>query len=68
MFIASFDNAYLSKITKDEKGNYDAELHKIICKNKSSVEISVSDIEDIILLDNWHTLISSVLERENRVS
>ncbi|MCJ7691213.1 MAG: hypothetical protein MUO60_18135 [Clostridiaceae bacterium] len=68
MFIASFDSAYLSKITKDEKGNFDAEFHKIICKNKSSVEISVSDIEDIILLDNWHTLISSVLERKNSVS
>ncbi|MEK6265265.1 MAG: hypothetical protein N2B06_10945 [Clostridium sp.] len=66
--IASFDSAYLSKITKDEKGNYDAELHKIICENKSSVEISVSDIEDIVLLDNWHNLISSVLESENSVS
>lgn len=68
MFIASFDSAYLSKITKDEEGNYDAELHKIVCTNKSSGEISVSDIEDIILLDNWHTLISSILEGENSVA
>ena len=65
---ASFDNAYLSKITKDEQGNFDAELHKIVCKNKNSQEISVNDIDDIIIIDNFHTLISSILERENRVS
>ena len=68
MFIASFDGAYLSKITKDKQGNYDAELHKIVCKNKSNKEISVSDIEDIIILDNWYSLILGILERENRAS
>ncbi|MGH4122222.1 MAG: hypothetical protein ACREV6_04705 [Clostridium sp.] len=65
--ITSFDNAYLSKITKDKQGNYDAELHKIVCNNKSNQEISLSDIEDIILLENWYTLVTSILERENRV-
>ncbi|MBU3146005.1 hypothetical protein [Clostridium sp. CF012] len=64
--IASFDNAYLSKITKDKQGNYDAELHKIVCKNTSNKEISASDIEDVVVLDSWHTLVSSILERENR--
>ena len=63
----TFDNAYLSKITKDKRGNYDAELHKIVCKNKSNQEISVNDIEDIIILENWHVLVSGILERENRV-
>lgn len=68
-FIAAFDNAYLSKITKaKEGGGYDAELHRIVCKNKSNQEISASDIEDVALIDNWHTLVSSILERENKVS
>ena len=66
--VASFDNAYLSKITKDEQGNYDAELHKIVCENKSNQEISTNDIEDVCIIDNWHTLVSSILEREDRVS
>ncbi|WP_291635678.1 hypothetical protein [Clostridium sp.] len=66
--IAFLDNAYLSKITKDKQGFYDAELHKIICKNKSNQEISVSDIEDVIILDNFHTLVSSILERKNKLS
>ncbi|MBZ9607299.1 hypothetical protein G9F73_005595 [Clostridium estertheticum] len=64
---SSFDNAYLSKITKDKKGNYDAELHKIVCKNKSNQEISANDIEDIIILENWNILVSGILERQNRV-
>ena len=59
--IASLDNVYLSKITKDKQGFHDAELHKIICKSKSNQEISVSDIEDVIILDNFHTLVSSIL-------
>jgi len=67
-FIASFDSAYLSKITKDKQGNYDAELHKIICNNKSNQEISVTDIEDVVILDNWHASVSSILETENIVS
>ncbi|MGH4138231.1 hypothetical protein [Clostridium sp.] len=67
-FIASFDNAYLSKITKDKQGNYDAELHKIICNNKSNQEISVTDIEDVVILDNWHDSILSILKTENIVS
>ena len=65
---ASFDNAYLSKITKDKQGNFDAELHKIVCKNKNNQEISVNDIDDIIIIDNFHPLISSILERENKAS
>ncbi|MGK0466873.1 hypothetical protein [Clostridium sp.] len=62
--IASIDNAYLSKITKDKQGYYDAELHKIVCKNQNIEEISVSDIDDIVILDNFHTIISSILERK----
>ncbi|QEK11608.1 hypothetical protein FQB35_04100 [Crassaminicella thermophila] len=67
-FIEAFDNAYLSKITKTREGNYDAELHKILCKNKSNEEIDVSDIEDIIIIDNWYNVISNILESENKVS
>ena len=60
--IAAFDNAYLSRITKDKQGYYDAELHKIVCKNKNIEEISVSDIDDIVILDDFHTIISNILE------
>ncbi|APC39991.1 hypothetical protein [Clostridium estertheticum] len=56
--VVSFDNVYLSKITKDRQGNYDAELHKIICRNKTNREISVNDIEDIVIIDEWHSLVS----------
>ncbi len=56
--VVSFDNVYLSKITKDRQGNYDAELHKIICRNKTNREISVNDIEDIVIMDEWHSLVS----------
>ncbi|MCB2358655.1 hypothetical protein [Clostridium estertheticum] len=49
---------YLSKITKDRQGNYDAELHKIICRNKTNREISVNDIEDIVIREEWHSLFS----------
>ncbi|MBX4261271.1 hypothetical protein KTC96_06720 [Clostridium estertheticum] len=49
---------YLSKITKDRQGNYDSELHKIICRNKTNREIAVNDIEDIIIIDEWHSLVS----------
>ncbi|MCB2357364.1 hypothetical protein [Clostridium estertheticum] len=56
--VVSFNNVYLSKITKDRQGNYDAELHKIICRNKTNREISVNDIEDIIIIDEWHSLVS----------
>jgi len=62
----SFDNTYLSKITKDKHGIHDSELHKIICKSNSRGEISENDIEDIVILDNWHSLISSTLEKENK--
>jgi len=65
---ASFDNAYLSKITKDKQGNYDTELHKIVCLNKCNQEISANDIEDIIILDSWHSLVRSVFERDNIIS
>ncbi|MBX4263017.1 hypothetical protein [Clostridium estertheticum] len=56
--VVSFNNVYLSKITKDRQGNYDAELHKIICRNKTNREISVNDIEDIVIIDEWHSLVS----------
>jgi len=64
----SFDNAYLSKITKDKQGNFDAELHKIVCKNKSNQELSENDIEDIVIVENWHSLLASALKSENNVS
>jgi len=64
----SFDNAYLSKITKDKQGNYDTELHKIVCLNKSNQEISANDIDDIVILDSWHSLVWSVFERDNIIS
>ncbi|MGH4137711.1 hypothetical protein [Clostridium sp.] len=67
-FIAYFDSAFLSKITKDKQGNYDAELHKIICNNKSNQEIAVTDIEDVVILDNWHDSVSSIFLNENIVS
>jgi hypothetical protein len=64
--IASFDSAYLSKITKDNEGNNDAELHKIICKNAINKEITTSDIEDVIILENYHTIIPSILKEDCR--
>ena len=67
-FIESFDNAYLSKITKDKSGNFDAELHKIVCRNKSSQEIDPSDIEDIKIIESWYDLIYGILERQNRIT
>lgn len=68
-FIESFDNAFLSKITKDSDGNFDAELHRIMCRNKNSQEITTSDIEDIGMVEGgWHTLISGILDREYRLS
>jgi len=30
-------------------------------------EISASDIEDVVVLDSWYTLVSSIVERENSV-
>ncbi|MBU3180704.1 hypothetical protein [Clostridium psychrophilum] len=62
---ATLDNIYLSTITKDKNGNHDAELHKIIYKNRSNQEISVNDIEDIEMLDNWHSLVTNILENKN---
>lgn len=63
---SAFDNAYLSKITKDKHGNYDAEIHKIVCKNSSNKEILANDIEDIIILENWNTSVSNSLNQEAR--
>ncbi|MBU3112674.1 hypothetical protein [Clostridium lacusfryxellense] len=63
----TFDNAYLSKITKDKQGEYDAEIHKIVCKNKNNQEISANDIDDIIIVENPYTCISSILDRKTRV-
>ena len=67
-FIEAFDNAYLSKITKLKNGDFDTELHQIICKGNSDEMIEATDIEDIAVTDSWYDLLKQILERENKVS
>ena len=67
-FIAAFDNAYLSKITKLKNGEFDTELHRIICKSNSDEVIEATDIDDIAVTDSWYDLLKQILERENKVS
>lgn len=67
-FISAFDNAYLSKITKLRNGEFDTELHRIICRCKSDEMIESTDIEDIKIAESWYDLLSQILERENKVS
>ncbi|SCY26657.1 hypothetical protein [Alkaliphilus peptidifermentans] len=67
-FIAAFDNAYLSKITKLKSGEFDTELHRIICKGKNDEMIETTDIDDIAVTNSWYDLLKQILERENKVS
>lgn len=67
-FIESFDNAFLSKVTKLKDGTFDPELHRIICRNKSNQEISNSDIEDIKIQNSWYDLVSGILESQSGIS
>lgn len=67
-FIECFDNAFLSKVTKLKDGSFDAELHKIVCNNKSNQEISRSDIEDIKIQNSWFDVVSGILERQSGIS
>ena len=67
-FIESFDNAFLSKVTKGVDGSFDPELHRIICQNKNNQEISKSDIEDIKAMESWYDLVSGILERQSGIS
>ncbi len=59
-FISSFDNAYLSNIRKIN-GEFDNELHKIICEDKENQIIESSDIEDISVKESWYELLNQIL-------
>lgn len=59
--IVFFDSAYLSNIQK-RHGEFDHELHKIVCKDKEDQLIEASDIEDIVHTDTWYDLLKYILQ------
>lgn len=59
--IVFFDSAYLSNIQKCH-GEFDHELHKIVCKDKEDQLIEASDIEDIVHTDTWYDLLKYILQ------
>lgn len=59
--IVFFDSAYLSNIQKCH-GEFDHELHKIVCRDKEDQLIEASDIEDIVHTDTWYDLLKYILQ------